>query len=60
LTAAAAVFSLQDEDALMARYDCVLHLITAADGAEDSYTLENNATRTEGEQKTRSSPWPLF
>ena len=39
----------QDEAALMARYDCVLHMITAADGAEAHYTLENNATRTEGD-----------
>lgn len=32
---------------LMDRYDMVIHLVTAADGAEDFYTLENNATRTE-------------
>ncbi|KAI8893182.1 AAA domain-containing protein [Globomyces pollinis-pini] len=30
------------------RYDCVVHLVTAAKGAEAFYTLENNATRTEG------------
>ena len=34
----------------MARYDCVLHLVTAADGAKPFYTLENNATRTEGDK----------
>lgn len=30
------------------RYDVVIHLVTAAKGAEAFYTLENNATRTEG------------
>lgn len=30
-----------------ARYDLVVHLVTAADGASDFYTLENNKTRTE-------------
>lgn len=29
------------------RYDQVIHLITAAKGAEEFYTLENNKTRTE-------------
>jgi hypothetical protein len=29
------------------RYDAVLHLITAADGAESFYTSENNAARYE-------------
>lgn len=29
------------------RYEMVVHLITAADGALDYYTLENNMTRTE-------------
>lgn len=29
------------------RYDAILHLVTAADGAESFYTLENNETRTE-------------
>lgn len=32
---------------LMERYDLVLHLVTAADGAEKFYTLENNAARSE-------------
>lgn len=32
---------------LMDRYDLVLHLVTAADGAEAFYTLENNAARSE-------------
>eukprot|EP00039_Didymoeca_costata_P033484 m.42602 g.42602 ORF g.42602 m.42602 type:complete len:457 (-) comp9895_c0_seq1:82-1452(-) len=34
--------NLRDE-----RYDAVLHLVTAADGAEKFYTLENNQARTE-------------
>lgn len=29
------------------RYDAVFHLVTAADGAEEFYTLDNNASRTE-------------
>ncbi|KAI8892428.1 AAA domain-containing protein [Globomyces pollinis-pini] len=29
------------------RYDCVVHLVTAAKGAESFYTLENNNTRSE-------------
>jgi hypothetical protein len=33
--------------ALLKRYDVVCHLVTAADGAEAFYGVENNATRTE-------------
>lgn len=29
------------------RYDAVIHLVTAAKGAPDFYTVDNNATRTE-------------
>lgn len=29
------------------RYDMVIHLVTAADGAEKHYTLENNEARSE-------------
>jgi hypothetical protein len=29
------------------RYDAVFHLVTAADGAADFYTLENNQARSE-------------
>lgn len=29
------------------RYDAVIHLVTAADGAEKFYTLENNVARYE-------------
>ena len=32
---------------LMDNYDLVLHLVTAADGAEEFYTLENNEARSE-------------
>ena len=32
---------------LQERYDLVLHLVTAADGAEKFYTLENNEARSE-------------
>ena len=31
-----------------ARYDCVIHLVTAAYGAESFYTVDNNAVRLEG------------
>jgi hypothetical protein len=30
------------------RYDCVVFLVSAADGAEDYYTLANNIARSEG------------
>lgn len=32
---------------VMASYDLVIHLVTAADGAEEFYTLANNSARTE-------------
>lgn len=35
------------EGSLMNRYDAVIHMITAAIGAEEFYTLENNSARTE-------------
>jgi len=35
------------------RYDCVLHLVTAANGAEPFYTLQGNAARTEGAGEAR-------
>lgn len=37
----------QTPEQVSARYDAVIHLTTAADGAPDSYTLANNAARTE-------------
>lgn len=36
------------EEDLLDRYDMVIHLVTAADGKCEAYTLENNKTRTEG------------
>lgn len=35
------------------RYDAVFHLVTAADGAEEFYTLTNNAARTETPEEAR-------
>lgn len=35
------------EEAAKARYDAVFHLVTAAKGAREFYTLSNNAARTE-------------
>jgi len=35
------------------RYDAVIHLVTAAIGAEQFYTTENNAARTEGVELAR-------
>lgn len=38
---------------LLDHYDMVLHLVTAADGAENFYTLENNGARTETIEEAR-------
>lgn len=38
---------------LRGRYDAVLHLVSAADGAEQFYTTANNAERTEGIELAR-------
>jgi hypothetical protein len=35
------------------RYDCVVFLVSAADGAEDYYTLANNIARSEGLDQAR-------
>ena len=35
------------------RYDAVFHLVTAADGAEQYYTCENNEARSEGVEVAR-------
>lgn len=35
------------EGSLLAEYDAVIHMVTAAIGAEEHYTLENNSARTE-------------
>lgn len=42
------IISLRDE-----RYTGVFHLVTAADGAESFYTLENNAARSENPEQAR-------
>jgi len=42
-----------EEQAIRARYDAVLHLVSAADGAEQFYTTANNAERTEGLELAR-------
>ena len=36
-----------------ARYDAVIHMVTAAQGAEEFYTLENNASRHETVEQAR-------
>jgi predicted ATPase len=41
------------EDAVMARYDLVIHLETSAINAEAFYTLANNPMRTEGLEEAR-------
>lgn len=38
---------------VLLRYKMVLHLVTAADGAEEFYTLANNKTRTESPEEAR-------
>ena len=35
------------------RYDQIVHLVTAASGAEKFYQLENNTVRTEGIELAR-------
>lgn len=42
-----------DTQALLARYDAVLHLVSAADGAEQFYTTATNKNRTEGLELAR-------
>ena len=38
---------------LIERYDMVIHMVSAADGAEKYYSLENNAARTEGVEQAK-------
>jgi CYTH domain-containing protein len=38
---------------LMSRYNLVIHLVTAADGAEEFYTLSNNEARSESPEEAR-------
>jgi hypothetical protein len=39
---------------MMKRYDLVMHLVTAANGAESAYTLSNNKTRKETPEESRA------
>lgn len=42
-----------NSEELRSRYDAVLHLVSAADGAEQFYTTANNSERTEGIELAR-------
>lgn len=42
------------EEAILKRYHLVLHLVTAADGAESFYTLSNNTARRETAEEARA------
>lgn len=46
-------FSMNEVEA-RDRYDAVFHLVTAANGAEDFYTLANNTARTETVEEARA------
>ena len=39
---------------VLARYDGVVHMVTAADGAEEFYTLSTNTARTETAEQARA------
>ncbi|KAF0980682.1 hypothetical protein FDP41_013165 [Naegleria fowleri] len=41
------------------RYDCVIHLVTTAIGAEKYYTIENNTVRTETIEQARELDYKL-
>lgn len=41
-------------ESVFSRYTGVLHFVTAADGAEDHYTLANNIARTESPEEARA------
>lgn len=43
-----------DSFSLAERYVAVIHLVTAADGAEEFYTLDNNSARTETPEEARA------
>ncbi len=42
-----------NEDIIRNSYDAVFHLVTSANGAEESYTLENNEARSESIEEAR-------
>lgn len=52
-TRAVSEMGLEEED-LPSRYHAVFHLVTAADGAEEFYTVENNRARTETAEEARA------
>lgn len=43
----------EDLEGANARYSAIIHLVTAADGAEEYYTLQNNKARSEGPELAR-------
>lgn len=45
--------SLNPDEVLRNRYDGVIHLVTAADGAPEFYTLSNNSARTETAEEAK-------
>jgi len=47
-------YAKMQEDHFIDRYDMVVHLVTAADGAEKHYTTTNNAARTETAEEARA------
>ena len=44
-----------NEDIIRNSYDAVFHLVTSANGAEESYTLENNEARSESLEEARKN-----
>lgn len=46
-------FGFPSAESVFARYTGVLHFVTAADGAEEYYTLQNNIARTETPDEAR-------
>lgn len=46
-------FAIPSDDAWYSRYDVIIHLVTAAAGAESFYTCANNATRLETPDEAR-------
>ena len=48
-----ALFGKTEEEVRRA-YDAVIHMVTTADGAEESYTLSNNLARTETLEQARA------
>ena len=43
-----------NEASILADYDAIFHLVSAAKGAEDYYTLDNNRARRESLQEARA------